>query len=122
MLGGYAVWGAGRGDGRARAWGHSAHGAGAGAALGRCLRCWWIDGRKQFGVLMQVLFWGAVWSAVCGVGDVGPRLPAGARGHAVWGGGASAVLGCCFGLLFEVLLTARARISEKTQSHSGSNF
>ena len=23
-----------------------------------------IDGRMQFGALMQVLFWGAVWSAV----------------------------------------------------------
>ena len=59
--------------------------------------CWgafslWCWCRCCSGVLlMQVLFWGAVG----GAGDVGPRLPAGARGNAVWGGGASAVLGCC---------------------------
>ena len=51
-------------------------GAGTGAVFGYVL----------FGVLFEVLV--TLWAQF-------PRLPASARGHAVWGGGASAVLGCC---------------------------
>ena len=36
--------------------------------------------------------------------------------HAVWG-----CVRCCFGLLFEVLLTARALISQTIESHRGSS-
>ena len=46
-----------------------------------------VDG-MQFGVQMQVLFWGTVW----GAGDVVGAIVQDFWRHAVWGGGASAVV------------------------------
>ena len=62
-----------------------------------------IDGRMQFGVLMQ-LFWGTVLFRVLFEVRNFRTLPAGARGHAVLGRWRR----CCFGLLLGVLLTVGA--------------
>ena len=51
-------------------------------------------------VLMQVLFWGTVWGAVCGCGDVVGAVVRDCR----------RVLGCCWGCCLEVLVMVRAHM------------
>ena len=67
-----------------------------------------VQGGMQFGALVQVVFWGAVW----GAGDC--AAPAWVhfceideRENAVWGGGAGLCFGVLFGVLFELLVTVR---------------
>ena len=103
VLGGMQFGGAGAGA-VLGARGHAVWGARAGGVLGcclgSCLRCWWRCGRnlRQFGVLLQVLFWDAVGGASDGAGA---RLTAGcclgrSSGGAVGGAGVQSYCNHCY--------------------------